>query len=86
MYDLTFGESGCFHRLIKVKVFPFLMCPKFWEGYIAARIPVLRGQVALEGHGNPGSVDVDAEHDGTFPVFPGFGAVDVENQAKGCFG
>ena len=53
---------------------------------VAARIPVLRVQVALEGHGNPGSVDVDAEHDGAFPVFPGFGAVDVENQAKGCFG
>jgi hypothetical protein len=33
MYDLAFGESGCFHRLTKVKVFPFLISPKFGEGY-----------------------------------------------------
>lgn len=33
MYDLAFGESGCFHKLIKVKVFPFLISPKFGEGY-----------------------------------------------------
>jgi hypothetical protein len=33
MYDLAFGESGCFHRLNKVKVFPFLISPKFGEGY-----------------------------------------------------
>jgi hypothetical protein len=33
MYDLAFGESGCFHRLNKVKVFPFLISPKFGEDY-----------------------------------------------------
>jgi hypothetical protein len=33
MYDLAFGESGCFNRLNKVKVFPFLISPKFGEGY-----------------------------------------------------
>jgi hypothetical protein len=33
MYDLAFGESGCFHRLNKVKFFPFLISPKFGEGY-----------------------------------------------------
>jgi hypothetical protein len=38
MYDLAFGESGCFHRLNKVKVFPFLISPKFWEGYKQSQI------------------------------------------------
>jgi hypothetical protein len=38
MYDLAFGESGCFHRLNKVKFFPFLISPKFGGGYITSSI------------------------------------------------
>jgi putative transposase len=33
MYDLAFGESGCFHRLNKIKFFSYLISPKFGEGY-----------------------------------------------------
>ena len=39
MYDVAFGESGCFNRPNKVKVFTFLICPKFGEGYIS-RLPI----------------------------------------------
>jgi hypothetical protein len=34
LFDLAFCESGCFHGLIKVKIFPFLNSPNFRRGYI----------------------------------------------------